>query len=158
MTQFVTDLLPRSLRRHLIVALAGLACIAWAGPAAAATVTIKTPLNGTQQVPPVKTKGSGLATITLNTKTDMVKWRVTYKNMSSPVTMAHFHDGAKGKNGGVEIWLTKKGKPVSSPITGSAKLTASQAKQLMAGDWYVNVHTKNHPPGEIRGQVVPPKH
>ena len=155
MTQFATDLLPRSLPKHVIVALAGLACIAWTGPAAAATVTFKVPLSGAQQVPPVKTKGSGMATITMNPKTDMVKWRVTYKNMSSPVTMAHFHDGAKGKNGGVEIWLTKKGKPVSSPITGSAKLTASQAKQLMAGDWYVNVHTKDHPPGEIRGQVMP---
>jgi len=154
MTQFMTYLLPRSLPKQVVVALAGLACIAWAGPATAATKTFKVPLDGAQQVPPVKTKGSGLATITLNTKTDMVKWRVTYKNMSSPVTMAHFHDGMKGKNGGVEVWLTKKGKPVSSPITGSAKLTPTEVKQLMAGDWYVNVHTKDHPPGEIRGQVT----
>jgi len=32
-----------------------------------------------------------------------------------------------------------------------------QAQQFMAGDWYVNVHTKEHPGGEIRGQVMPPK-
>lgn len=147
----------RSLSRRTVFALAGLACIAWAGPAAAANMTFKVPLDGAQQVPPVKTKGTGMATITLNTKTDMVSWRVTYKNMSSAVTMAHFHDGAKGKNGGIEVWLTKKGKSVSSPITGKAKLTGSEVKQLMAGDWYVNVHTKKHPPGEIRGQVIPPK-
>lgn len=153
----MTQLLPRSLSKQLIIGVAGLACIAWTGPAAAATMTFKVPLSGAQQVPPVKTKGSGLATIKLNTKTDMVSWHVTYKHMSSPVTMAHFHDAAKGKNGKVEIWLTKKGHPVSSPITGKAKLTQAEVKQLMAGDWYVNVHTKKHPPGEIRGQVMPPK-
>lgn len=154
----IQSILRQKLSRQAVCALAGLACMAWAGPAAAATMTFKVPLSGAQQVPPVKTKGIGMATITWNPKTEMVGWRVTYKNMSSPVTMAHFHDGAKGKNGGVEVWLTKKGKAVSSPITGKAKLTGAEAKQLMAGDWYVNVHTKKHPPGEIRGQVIPPKH
>jgi hypothetical protein len=25
----------------------------------------------------------------------------------------------------------------------------------MAGKWYYNVHTKEHPGGEIRGQIMP---
>ncbi|MBV8471971.1 MAG: CHRD domain-containing protein, partial [Hyphomicrobiales bacterium] len=25
------------------------------------------------------------------------------------------------------------------------------------GQWYINIHTKDHPDGEIRGQVAPPK-
>jgi CHRD domain len=24
-------------------------------------------------------------------------------------------------------------------------------------EWYINIHTKAHPPGEMRGQVMPPK-
>ncbi|MEJ2376164.1 MAG: CHRD domain-containing protein [Pseudolabrys sp.] len=120
-------------------------------------MSFKVSLSGSQQVPPVKTSGKGTANLTWNAKTRMVTWHITYSHMSSPVTMAHFHDGAKGKNGSVEIWLTKKGKPVKSPITGKAKLSVSEVKQLKAGDWYINVHTKEHPAGEIRGQVMLPK-
>jgi hypothetical protein len=72
--------------------------------------------------------------------------------------MAHFHGPAEpGKNAGVLIWLTKQGSPVESPIKGEATLTPEQAQQLMAGEWYVNVHTQAHAAGEIRGQVVLPK-
>ena len=46
---------------------------------------------------------------------------------------------------------------LSSPITGHATLTPPQARQFMAGQWYINVHTTMHPDGEIRGQVQPPK-
>lgn len=77
--------------------------------------------------------------------------------MSSPVTMAHFRDGAPGKNGPVVIWLTKKGSAATSPIKGEATLTPAQAKAFEAGDWYVNVYTKDHPAGAIYGQVTPPK-
>ena len=72
--------------------------------------------------------------------------------------MAHIHGpAAEGKNAGVEVWLSKKGAAASSPIKGEATLTADEAKQMMAGDTYVNVHTAAHPGGEIRGQIMPPK-
>ena len=41
-----------------------------------------------------------------------------------------------------------------NPATGSKVLTDDQIADLMAGKWYVNVHTKANPGGEIRGQVV----
>ncbi|MGA7734953.1 MAG: CHRD domain-containing protein, partial [Pseudolabrys sp.] len=37
---------------------------------------------------------------------------------------------------------------------GSATLTDTQAEDLMAGRWYVNIHTTTHKAGEIRGQVT----
>jgi hypothetical protein len=43
--------------------------------------------------------------------------------------------------------------PLSSPFTGEATLTAAQVNDLMAGKWYVNLHTAAYPGGEIRGQV-----
>ena len=68
--------------------------------------------------------------------------------------MAHFHGPvAEGKNAPVVIWLTKKGSEVEGAIKGEATLTPEQAKDFAAGDWYINVHTKDHPGGEIRGQV-----
>jgi len=83
---------------------------------------------------------------------------VTFSGLSSDPTMAHFHGPATmGKNAGVLIWISKQGTPPASPITGETTLTAEQAQQFMAGDWYINLHTKDHPGGEIRGQVSPPK-
>ena len=38
---------------------------------------------------------------------------------------------------------------------GSATLTDKEAAQLIAGDWYVDIHTRSYGRGEIRGQLVP---
>jgi CHRD domain-containing protein len=37
---------------------------------------------------------------------------------------------------------------------GSATLNDDQAKALMAGELYVNIHTAENKGGEIRGQLV----
>ena len=154
-------MLSRLSRRSIITttAAAGVLALLAAAPRAAhaAAMSFSVPLSGAQQVPPVKTAGHGSAHLIFNPANDMLTWDVTYAGLSSPVTMAHIHTGAAGKNGGVDIWLSKKGHPVAGPIKGSAKLTAAQAKMMMAGDLYINLHTKKHPAGEIRGQIVPPK-
>jgi hypothetical protein len=146
-----------TLSRRMMLALIP---VAWAGStmvAHAAPMSFTVPLTGAQQVPPVQTSGSGSAALTYDPSTREVTWSITYSGLSGDATMAHFHDGAEGKNGPVVIWLSKKGEPVSSPIAGKATLTADQAKQFTSGMYYVNVHTKDHPSGEIRGQVTPPK-
>jgi hypothetical protein len=128
------------------------------GHALAAPVSFTVSLTGAQQVPPVQTSGSGTADLTYDAATRAVTWSITYNGLSSPVTMSHFHGPAgPGKNASVVVWLTKRGAPVSSPITGSATLTPAQAREFMAGQMYINVHTQEHPAGEIRGQVMPPK-
>jgi hypothetical protein len=38
-------------------------------------------------------------------------------------------------------------------MIGSATITQAQADDVMAGLWYVNIHTDANPSGEIRGQV-----
>ncbi|MGH9485793.1 MAG: CHRD domain-containing protein [Terriglobales bacterium] len=146
-----------SLSRRTVLALAGVACFVLAGSATAATMSFKVPLSGAQQVPAVMTPAKGTADLTWDPSTRTVKWHITYSNAASAITMAHFHDGAMGKNGPVKIWLTKKGSPVASPIDGEATLTPDQAKQFEAGMWYINVHSKDHPSGVIRGQVKMPK-
>jgi len=37
---------------------------------------------------------------------------------------------------------------------GAATLTDTQAEDLMAGKWYVNIHTATYKAGEIRGQLT----
>jgi hypothetical protein len=140
----------------LMVCLPGAAL--WATPSLAAPASFEVSLTGAQQVPPVDTSGKGTARLTYDPATRVVHWTITYEGLSGPVTMAHFHGPAEaGKNAGVQIWLAKQGSAVESPIKGHATLTAEQAQQFAAGEWYINLHTKAHPGGEIRGQVVPPK-
>lgn len=147
-----------SVSRRTVMVLAGLASAGAIGVARAAPIKMTVPLTGAEQVPPVQTSGTGTATILYNPDTRVLSWSVTFSGLSGPPTMAHFHGpAAAGKNANVKVWISKKGEPVTSPMTGEAKLSEADAKEFMAGDWYVNVHTPDHPAGEIRGQVVPPK-
>ncbi|CAB3807181.1 hypothetical protein LMG28688_06500 [Paraburkholderia caffeinitolerans] len=146
--------------RRAILALACALCAGGVSVALAAPISFSVSLNGSEQVPSVQTKGTGDAKLTYDPETRQVTWNVTYKDLSSPVTMAHFHVGAAGKNGKPVVWLTKVGStstPIEGPIKGETTMTADEAKEFVAGDLYINVHTKDHPDGEIRGQVMPPK-
>ncbi len=76
-----------------------------------------------------------------------------YSGLSGPVKAGHFHGLAEaGKNAGVALGINNAG---DSPVQGSAVLTGDQAADLLAGKWYVNLHTAANPGGEVRGQVIP---
>ncbi|EHP42681.1 hypothetical protein OR16_12620 [Cupriavidus basilensis OR16] len=124
----------------------------------AAPVSFTVPLSGAQEVPPVETKGSGSADLTYDPGTRIVTWSVMFSGLPSEATMAHFHGPATtGKNASVKVWLSGKGGAVTSPFKGQVTLSPADAQEFLAGEMYINVHTKDHPSGEIRGQVLPPK-
>jgi hypothetical protein len=144
-------------RRALAIAIALITWAAWPGLVQAAPISFKVPLSGGQEVPPAFPAGAGLADLTYDPSTRVLTWSVAYSGLSGPATMAHFHGPAQpGKNAPVLIWLVKEGSPTESPINGQATLTADQARQFAAGEWYINIHTQAHPDGEIRGQVLTP--
>jgi hypothetical protein len=127
------------------------ACLA-AAPALAETVALKATLNAASQVPPNDSKGTGTAAVTYDTASKKLSWKVTYAGLTGPATAGHFHGPAEpGKNAGVAVPFAKAD---PSPIEGSATLTDAQAADLLAGKYYINIHTKAHPAGEIRGQVT----
>ena len=139
-----------------IILRSSLAAIACAGvlglatPSIAATTTFKAALSGKSEVPPNKTAGTGEVTATYDSATKKLTWKGTYSGLTGPATAAHFHGPAtEGKNAGVMIPIS----PATSPLEGSATLTDDQAKALMGGDVYVNVHTAANKAGEIRGQL-----
>jgi len=124
----------------------------------AAPVSFTVPLSGAQEVPPVETKGSGSADLTFDPSTRVVTWTITLIGLPSEPTMAHFHGPATaGKNAGAKVWLSGKGAAITSPFKGQATLSPADAQEFLSGEMYINVHTKDHPAGEIRGQVLPPK-
>ena len=126
------------------------ASVALAGPAFADKY--KATLNAKSEVPPNASAATGTANINYDPATKKLSWTLTYSGLTGPATAAHFHGPAEaGKNAGVAVAIPNAGK---SPAEGSATLTDAQAADLVAGKYYVNVHTQANPGGEIRGQVT----
>jgi hypothetical protein len=90
------------------------------------------------------------------------------------VTQAHIHYGARGENGPVVVWLHPEGPPPElipgrfSGVLATGTITADDlvgplenqplsalVDWMLAEETYVNIHTEQYPPGEIRGQIRP---
>lgn len=123
----------------------------------AGPISFDVPLTSSSEVPPEISQAKGLAKLMWDSTTRVVSWEITATGLTGPATMAHFHRAPPGKNGSVTVWLSAQGDPAVFPIKGERTLTPEQADEFEGGQWYVNVHTKAHPSGEIRGQVQPPK-
>jgi hypothetical protein len=119
-------------------------------------LNVNADLTGASEVPPKTSDGHGQLMGMHDTSSKELQWHVVYADLSGAATMAHFHGPAPvGKNAGVVIPIDAKALP--SPIDGHATLTDAQEKDLLAGNWYFNVHTAKNPGGEIRGQVAATK-
>lgn len=131
-------------------------------------------LSGDEQVPPVETDASGHATFEVNEDGTEVDYEVHVDSICN-VTQAHIHLGAEGENGPVIVWLypeegeepeliegrfdgtlatgTITEDDLVGPLEGASFEEA--AERLKDEGAYVNVHTEQHPGGEIRGQIEP---
>ena len=119
--------------------------------AGAAVIPLAASLDGLQEVPPVATPATGSATLTFDTTTKLLSWNITYQDLIGTITAAHFHGpAAPGVGAGVTVGIGA----LPSPMIGSATLNATQESELLAGLWYINIHSTFKPGGEIRGQVV----
>jgi len=116
----------------------------------AVAVDVKLTLAGDQEVPPVKSAGTGSGTIIVGTDRS-----VSGSVMTTGITgtAAHIHEAAAGQNGPVIIPLTQAGNTYTVPA--GAKLTDAQFASFQAGKLYVNVHTTANPGGEMRAQLKP---
>jgi hypothetical protein len=96
--------------------------------------------------------GIGSATLTLDTGTNTLTWSIDWSGLIGTPTLMHFHGPAlPNQNAGVQVGTGV----VGPPVVGNAILAASQVNDLLAGLWYLNLHTTSYAGGEIRGQVVP---
>ena len=136
--------------RLRIAATATAMFLSGAGVASAATLHFTADLKGSSEVPANTTTGTGQVAATLDTASNVFTYHVTYSGLTGPAVAAHFHGPAMpGVNAPPVITM----KSLPSPLDGTATLTAAQATDLEAGNWYFNVHTAEHRTGEIRGQL-----
>jgi hypothetical protein len=108
-------------------------------------------INGKEEVPPNNSTASGTFDGTYDKTTKILTYTLEFSGIT-PTNM-HFHNAEKGENGPVAIPIGEA--PYTSPIEGTTpELTPEQETQLLEGNWYVNIHSEEFPPGEIRGQLV----
>ena len=127
-------------------------------------------LSGSNEVPPVTTSGSGIATLQLSADGKSLDYQLNLTNMNS-VMGAHIHSGKQGQNGpvvaglfnpdmsgpptGIVNGLLKKGTLTSTDLSGSlaGKQISDLVNLIKSGGAYVNVHTTKNQNGEVRGQI-----
>ena len=161
------------MRRNAIRLVAVALVVAGATTAVAASDNFRTHLSGDEevQVPAVVTGAQGQATFKLSDDGQSITFKLNVANIEN-VTQAHIHLAPAGQNGGIVVWLYPSAPPqilipgrtngnLAEGTITAANLTGALAgqplsallDQIRAGNAYVNVHTSQHPPGEIRGQL-----
>jgi hypothetical protein len=132
--------------------LAFAALLALAPAAFAATENFSADLKAANEVPANDSKGAGTLTATYDTASKKLSYTASYKDLTGPATMAHFHGPADAKTNAGVVVPVKEMAPMT--LKGEATLTDAQAADLEAGKWYFNIHTEKNKGGEIRGQVM----
>lgn len=122
---------------------------------------------------PADTEARGNATFQLDESRQKIIYKLNLQNIED-VYMAHLHIGPSNKQGPIAVWLypaqdhDNAQRCIEGEFDGTlAEGVISQedldegiefndlVKAMRDGNAYVNVHTKNFVPGEIRGQVQP---
>jgi CHRD domain len=138
---------------------------------AASAHNLGTHLRGDEEVPARDTAAQGQAIFHVNEDGTVISYKLIVANIEN-VTQAHIHLAPAGANGGVVAWLYPAAPPSQlipgrsqgtlkeGEITASSLVGALSGQPLSAllsamrnGGAYVNVHTSQFPPGEIRGQI-----
>ena len=134
-------------------------------------------LLGDSVVPPVNTTAAGRAEIFIDN--DHIYWKLNVTGINDP-TMAHIHMAEKGANVTNETTIvadlfksdkhtkvkfenTKGRKVISGEVYGSDLLGPMEDKTIAdlqsainARGLQIDLHTKNHPDGELRGTIKIP--
>ncbi len=146
-----------------------MAAVIFAGFANAAQADefFRSHLSGDEEVPPVGTRARGQIEIRANDAETQLHYELRVANIED-VTQAHIHLAPPGENGSVVLFLfgfigegvtrngllsatTRTTADLVGPLAGEP-LSALIA-EIRSGNAYVNVHTVDNPPGEIRGQL-----
>lgn len=133
----------------ILTVLSGLA----AAPVMAVVVPLSAQMDGAQANAGAGSGslGIGTASITLDTETNTLSWVINWSGLTGTPTVMHFHGPAlPDQNAGVQVSTGV----VGPPVVGAAVLTDDQENDILAGLWYLNLHTDEFPGGEIRGAVA----
>ena len=166
-------------KRTVIVLAVATALMLLVPAAYAIPVTFVGNLTGANEVPPVPSSATGLATVVLDAAAQTLQINATFSGLTSNTNAAHIHCCAPlGTNAGVATTVPAfPGFPLGGTsgsftsavfdltqptiynpafVTLQGGLTQAEAALIagiLNGTTYLNIHTVNFPGGEIRGQL-----
>ena len=94
--------------------------------------------------------GGGEVILTLNGNALSVEGN--FSGMSSATTMGHIHNGPPAQPGPVVHRLEVTAAP-NGNISAELELTDEQVSALRNNELYVQIHSENNAPGELRGWI-----
>lgn len=127
------------------------------------------PLSAGQTIPPSNATSTGTIDATYDRGTKVLSYKVTWANLMDTATTLHVHGLADAgaiaiapfPNGIVQTFTRTTTPALSTNKTGasfSATLymdgTILKEEDLLAGKFYIDLHTKAKPAGELRGQLI----
>jgi hypothetical protein len=136
--------------------------------ASAQTVTLRTTMNGGEEVPVISTGMVGTAEVSVDIANREVVVNLSVFNTPTATTAGHIHAGPAGIGGPVVLnfpasIVGRTGDFAMSFRLGQRDFVARPAQgintmddiiqAIVNGNSYVNVHTTQNPGGEIRGQL-----
>lgn len=141
----------RSLLLFLLIASISLSCDVNGDPTPAPDIVVfnNVSISNAQEVPMTGSTAMGSLNASYEKNSNRLDYTITYTGLT-PMAM-HFHKAGVGVAGPVEVEIPG---PYTSGMSGSLTLTDAQETDLLANNWYINIHTTALPAGEIRGQVV----
>lgn len=116
-------------------------------------------LSGAQEVPANASTGTGMGDVVYDPATKTITYSFTWQlgSAAATTTNMHFHgaeDGSDTKSSVVVIGITGFTTASSGSMSGETRvLTDVEVNQLLAGKWYLNVHSSTIPGGELRGNI-----
>jgi 3-hydroxyacyl-CoA dehydrogenase, NAD binding domain/CHRD domain len=132
--------------------------------------TFTAQLDSASEVPPPNVgSASPSGTATFTRASDTLQYRLSATGLTSPVTAAHIHLGGPGVAGPVIVPLSIAPGSGEGTAQGEGTIDASQIKgknpdgspmsmddllkAMRNNETYVNIHTQNNKPGEVRGAI-----
>jgi hypothetical protein len=139
-----------------LVAATALLTPSLAQPQLSRTITARAQMDGGGEIPALSrkvVKGSGrlIGTFRETKQGYQFSWFLTYNGLSGKVTFANIESGTTKKRGGTIAFLCA---PCTSGAHGSFYASPGELTLLKKNHLYVNLRTKRHPSGEIRGRLV----
>ena len=114
-------------------------------------------LSGAQEVPANPSTATGSVQASYNQATKTLTYKVIWSGLSGNATMGHIHGtGGPGVIAGAIQTFTGLSLTAAGSFGGTVFMDGLKFKEeeLLAGLYYVNIHTTLYTGGEIRGQIV----